>query len=364
MTVPAAASIEQILPSVAAALGVDGFDDTLGLPPAPRYVVMLVDGMGETLLRQHADVAPFLSSLPGVADVVSNVPSTTATSLTSLGTGLLPGVHGMVGYTSRNPATGRRMNSLKWDSSVDPLVWQPHQTVLERVRRAGVPTSAVNASHFENSGLTLCSQRGVPFHGISSSWERLDVVLEVIEAAPRGLVYTYESRLDHIGHDKGCGSQEWLDVLATIDDDLQQMSEALDGDTALLVTADHGMLDLPMENRFDLDRWPHLREDVVLVAGEARFRHLYTRPGAATHVAARWAEKLGDRAIVRTQAEAEEWFGPLDPQVRGRVGDVVVAALGDFAVFSSADFAVEMKMAGFHGSITEAEMRIPVLVSR
>lgn len=359
-----AASIDQVLPSVAAALGLEGFADALQLPAASRYVVMVVDGLGETLLREHADVAPFLSSLPAVADVVSNVPSTTATSLTSLGTGLMPGVHGMVGYTARNPATGRRMNSLKWDDGVDPTVWQPHPTVLEQVQRAGIPAAAINESRFERSGLTLCSQRGVPFHGISSTWQRLDVVLDVIESAPRGLVYAYESRLDHTGHGKGCTSQEWRDMLATIDADLRQMSESFDDDTALLVTADHGMIDLPLENRFDLDEHPQLRDDVVLLAGEARFRHLYTRPGASCDVAARWAAALGDRAIVRTQADAEEWFGPIDPQVRGRIGDVVVAALGDFAVFSSQDFAIEMKMIGFHGSVTDAEMRIPVLVSR
>ena len=49
--------------------------------------------------------------------------------------------------------------------------------------------------------------------------------------------------------------------------------------------------------------------------------------------------------------------------MRGRIGDVVVASLGDFAVFSSADFAIEMKMHGFHGSVTEAELRIPLLIA-
>ncbi len=357
------ATIDQVMPSVAAALGATGFTNTLGLPEAPRYVVFIVDGLGLDLLREHADAAPFLSSLKNVEDVVCGVPSTTSTSLTSLGTGLQAGMHGMVGYTSRVPGSGQRLNSLKWDQPVDPLIWQPHRTVLERVQDAGIAASSVNDAKFADSGLTLCSQRGVPFHGIDSIWERLDVVIEVVESAPRAMTYAYESRLDHTGHAKGCQSEDWRTMLTTIDAELADLREELPRDTVLLVTADHGMIDLPPNDRFDIDSSPTLLDDVTLLAGEARFRHVYTRSGAAPDVAARWQAELGERALVRTQDGIEDWFGPIADDVRGRIGDVVVAALGDFAMFSSRDFAIEFKMTGFHGSISEAELRIPVLVA-
>ena len=356
-------TLDQLLPSVGGALGVPGFTDTLGLPEAPRYVVMVIDGLGSSLLAEYAASAPFLSSLAGVDDVVCGVPSTTATSLTSLGTGLRAGEHGMVGYTSRVPATGQRLNSLLWDQPVVPQEWQPHRTVLELIQDAGVAAASVNHAKFADSGLTLCSQRGVPFHGVTSTWERLDVVVDVLESAPRGVAYAYESRLDHTGHAKGCRSQDWRDALARVDSDMAALREALPSDTVLVVTADHGMVDLPLVDRFDLDAHPVLREDVVLVAGEARFRHLYTRAGSENDVADRWRSLVGDRAVVSTQDGLDDWFGPIAPEVRGRIGDVVVASLGDFAVFSSVDFAIEMLMAGFHGSVTEEELLIPLLIA-
>lgn len=355
--------LHDVLPSVAAAAGAPDFVDVLGLPRAPRYVVVLVDGLGAQLLQEHARSAPFLAGLAGVSGVRSGIPSTTATSLTSLGTGLLPGAHGVVGYTSRNPENGRRLNSLGWSDDVDPLAWQPHPTVLERMAAAGLPAVVVNDAAFETSGLTRCSQRGVPFHGVRSVWERQDVLLELVEETERVVVYGYESRLDHAGHRYGCTSPQWRDVLETIDAELAELRAELPSDTVLVVTADHGMIDLPREGRFDLDAEVGLRDDLTLVAGEARFRHLYTRAGAADDVAARWSEHLGERAIVRTQAGIEDWFGQIDDRVRPRIGDVVVAALGDFAVFSSADFAVEFHMAGFHGSISEAERAVPLLVA-
>lgn len=355
-------TIDHVMPSVGAALGADGFANTLDLPEAPRYVVFLVDGLGLDLLREHADAAPFLSSLHNVDDVVCGVPSTTVTSLTSLGTGMRGGQHGMVGYTSRVPETGRRLNSLRWDQPVDPLVWQPFPTVLQRLQAAGISASSVNDAKFEGTALTVCSQRGVPFHGINSVYERLDVVVDVIESSPRSVAYAYESRLDHTGHGKGCTSPEWREMLTTIDTELAELRDELPRDAVLVVTADHGMIDLPFEHRFDVDSVPRLLDDVTLLAGEARFRHLYTRPGAEEDVASRWRSVLGDQVVVRTQDGIEDWFGPISPEVRGRIGDVVVASLGDFAVFSSREFGIELKMTGFHGSITEPELRIPVLV--
>lgn len=357
-------ALHDLLPSVGAAVGAAGFTDVLGLPTAPRYVVLLVDGLGAELLAEHADAAPFLARLDGVGGVLCGVPSTTATSLTSLGTGLQAGRHGVVGYTSREPSSGRLLNSLKWSRDVDPLVWQPYRTVLERIAEGGVPASAVNDSVFESSGLTRCSQRGVPFHGIDSVWERLDVVLDVVESTDRGVVYAYEPRLDHTGHEHGCTSPEWREMLTTIDADVAELRAELPADCVLVVTADHGMIDLPVDGRFDLETVPRLRDDVTLVAGEARFRHVYTRAGAEADVAARWSAELGDRAVVRTQAEGlDDWFGPLDERVRARVGDVVVASVGDFAVFSTEQFAIELMMRGFHGSISLAERSVPVLVA-
>jgi hypothetical protein len=269
----------------------------------------------------------------------------------------------MAGYTCRVPETGRRMNLLTWDQPVEPEQWQPRPLVLAQIREAGFDADVVNEAKFAESGLTRCTQRQVPFHGVKSTWERLDVVLEIVDESPRGVVYTYDSRLDHTGHLEGCTSDAWRETLLAIDADIAEMREELPDDTVLLVTADHGMLDLPDTDRFDLDSIPELRDGVELVAGEARLRHLYSRPGAADDVVACWRGILGDRAVVERREELTDWFGPIAPEVRGRFGDVIVASLGEFAVFSSADFPQEFMLRGFHGSVTEAELAIPLLIS-
>ncbi|MCW2747879.1 MAG: alkaline phosphatase family protein [Nocardioidaceae bacterium] len=345
-------------------MGVEGWRNALDMPQAHNTVVLLVDGLGYDLLSEHRAVAPYLSSLLGREALTCGLPSTTATSLTSLGTGLTPGTHGVVGYTSRIPGTDKRLNSLTWDQPIDPLVWQPYPTMLEALATHGINAQSVNTRRFANTGLTICSQRGVPFHGVESVDERRDVIGRVLGDPGPTVVYAYESTLDHTGHAHGCDSVEWIERLSAIDRELGDLRESLPADTALVITADHGMIDVPRGNRFDLDDYRELRDNVTLIAGEARFRHLYVTPGQAESVAKTWSGILADRAVVVTRDEAESagWFGPTVETVRPRLGDVMVAALDDFAVFTREDFPLEMQMAGFHGSLTPVEMRVPLLV--
>ena len=359
-------SLAAVVPSVARALGapLDGHRAGIDLPPAPSYVVFLVDGMGAELLARHGHAAPYLSSLvEGSATGTAGVPSTTATSLTSLGTGLVPGAHGLVGFTARIPGTDRLLNHLWWDKSVDPLEWQPHPTALGRLARSGVHVTAVNKRDFDGTGLTVASQRGATYVGADRVGERIAATVAASADAP-SLTYVYDSDLDWTGHKFGVASTQWLQQLAMVDAEAEQLREALPAATRLLVVADHGMVDSPRESRVDVDEVDGMRDGVALFGGEARFRHLYCSAGAVDDVVATWREVLGERATVLTREDAigRGWFGAVSPGVLPRLGDVMVACHGDAAVVSTRDFAYEDTLVGLHGSLTSAEMTIPILV--
>jgi hypothetical protein len=359
-------SLGDLVPAVGQALGVDaGLPPTsIELPPARSYVVFLVDGLGYELLRDHEQDAPFLHSLlPGQPPATVGVPSTTATSLTSLGTALTPGTHGVVGFTSRIPGTDQLLNALMWSKSVDPREWQPHPTAFDRLTAAGVSTSVVNKREFGGSGLTVAGQRGATFVGADKIGERIAAVLASSSTSP-SLTYMYEGDLDWTGHRHGVASLSWQLQLSMVDAAAEQLRETLPSETRIVVVADHGMVDSPPEARLDVDQHPLLLDGVTLLGGEARFRHLYCRGGAVEDVAAAWRSELGERAEVLTRDEAVDrgWFGAVSPVVRPRLGDVMVAARGDFSVMSTAVFPYETRLVGLHGSLTSAEMLVPVLV--
>jgi hypothetical protein len=358
-------SLGDVVPAIAAALGCGGDPAGLALPSAPAYVVMLIDGLGARLLERYAHAAPFLSSLlahsePGTA----GVPSTTVTSLTSFGTGLTPGSHGLVGYTSRVPGTDQLLNALQWRKDIDPIEWQPNVTAFQRLTEGGAAVTVVNKREFYGSGLTVAAHRGAEFVGADKVGERLAAAVEA-SRQPRSLTYLYDGDLDWTGHRYGVASAPWLQQLSMIDAEAEQLRDALPHSTRLMVVADHGMIDSAPESRIDVDERLELRDGVALLGGEARFRHLYCTGGAVADVVATWREVLGERAevLTREDAIAKGWFGLVVPAVLPRLGDVVVASRGDFAVVSSADFPYETTLVGLHGSLTADEMLIPLLIS-
>ena len=357
-------SLGDVVPAVGAALG---FLEPggLALPEGSSYVVFLVDGLGARLLERYAHAAPFLAAqLAGTQPATAGVPSTTATSLTSLGTGLTPGAHGLVGFTSRVPGTDKLLNALLWDKDVDPVEWQPHPTAFTRLRELGATVTVVNKREFARSGLTVAAHRGADYVGADKVGER--IAAAVAASGERGSFnYLYDGDLDWTGNRYGVASRQWLQQLAMVDAEAEQLREALPSSVRLVVVADHGMVDCPAESRVDVDEQPDLRSGVALLGGEARFRHLYCPRGAVPDVVSAWTAVLGDRADVLTREEAvgRGWFGPVEPGVLPRLGDVVVACHGDTAILSTADFPYEATLVGLHGSLTPDEMLIPILVA-
>jgi hypothetical protein len=358
-------SLADVLPAVSRALGLDGVlpPTRLELPAADRYVVLLIDGLGHEQLAAHPDDAPFLHEHLG-EPATAAVPSTTAASLTSFGTASAPGRHGVVGFTSRIPGTQDLLNALYWSNSVDPREWQPHPTAFDRLEAAGVATTVVNKRAFESSGLTVAGFRGARFVGADKVGESLAGALEAVAGQPRSLTYLYDGDLDWTGHRHGVDSVQWRAQLGMTDAEAEHLRDSLPDDVRIVVVADHGMVDSPEDRRVDVAEHAELADGVFLLGGEARFRHLYCRSGADADVQATWQATLGDRAevLLRDEAIARGWFGEVEDRVRPRLGDVVAAARDDWSLMSSEAFAYEMTLVGLHGSLTSAEMLVPLIV--
>ncbi|MFK0195091.1 alkaline phosphatase family protein [Kitasatospora sp. NPDC090308] len=362
------AALSDLLPTLAAGLGVPGYRPVLPLEPADRVCVFLVDGLGWELIRANPDWAPFLNSLTaGRTPITAGFPSTTATSLASVGTGLPPGQHGLAGYTVAIPGSGRLMNQLRWTPPVDPHAWQPHPTVFERAHQAGVATAQVSSPLFATTPLTQVALSGGTFLGRTTGEERMDRAAAWLAEHDRALVYTYLSELDAAGHRYGVASDEWRLTLFAVDRLARRLAEQLPPRSALYVTADHGMIDIAPEDRIDFDEDWELSAGVALLGGEGRARHVYAHPGAAADVHAVWSEVLGEQMWVATreQAVAAGWFGPsVDERVLPRIGDVVAAARDDIAVIATRSEPGESQMVGLHGSMTPVEQLVPLLEVR
>lgn len=369
-------TLADVLPGVAAALGTpvqrpDHATDPLGLTDAlagaRRVIVLLVDGLGADLVRAHADLAPTLAGLATPAgDLTAPFPSTTPVSLTTLGTGLPPGSHGVLGFVTAVPGQDRTLTHVNWSDDPDPDTWQPRHTVFEQLAADDVAVTAVGPHLYARSGLTRAAYRGAHYSGAVGPGDLTALLLGALTRGPRALAYGYVAELDLTGHVRGVDSANWRAQLALVDRIVEQLLAGLPDDAALLVTADHGMLDVPAATRIDIDAEPDLAEGIRLLAGEPRARYVHAADGAQADLLARWRTVLGERAWVVGRDEAIEagLFGAVDPAHQARIGDVVALARGTWAITATRQEPVPSRLAAYHGSLTATELAIPLLCAR
>lgn len=368
---PGAPTLADVLPSCLAAL--DGGENTLGLPRAERVLLVLVDGLGSSALKARAGHARHLLAGTGKRDVLqSGFPSTTAAALASLMTGAAPGQHGLVGYSTLVPAAGRVLNQLSgWsDAEMPPATWQRLPTLFERAAAAdpALAVSAVGTAKYATSGLTRAILRGSDYVAAKTIPDRFAAARRLLDEGGRRLVYLYVPELDQLGHAHGWESDRWLAALELLDAEYGRMLTGLRPGEASLLTADHGVVDVPPSGHVLFGEIPELMAGVRHVGGDPRCVQLYLDPDATPadreRLAAVWQEREGSRAWIATREDAiaAGWFGEVHAEVRPRLGDVLVVARKLVAYYDGRgpDTSAQ-KMVGQHGSFTHEEIAVPLL---
>ncbi|MEV0246329.1 nucleotide pyrophosphatase/phosphodiesterase family protein [Nocardia sp. NPDC050712] len=373
-------TLADVLPSVAASFGL-GTANPLGLTPNRDVVLLLIDGLGAELLARHHTVAPTLAAHV-VDTLVAGFPATTATSLASLALGAPCATHGIIGYSFALPDLGsaRLFNALRWrldaatgdDARAEfpPETVQPRTSRLEDLAAHGVEVHYVVPPYQRTSGLTRAVFRAP---GTLHPAESLDTVRDGIRAvaqhsgARSRFAYAYFPELDSTGHLYGPESPQWLEMLGAVEAFAAELLADLPATCTLLVTGDHGMIHA--DNVIDLDARPRLQQDVHLIAGEPRVRHVYLEhPTALADVQAVWTAELATdaRVVSREQALDEHWFGPTPPDavIAQRIGDLVAVAEGNSVLYCPQREPLESALLGHHGAWTADEQLVPLLSNR
>jgi hypothetical protein len=340
-----------------------------GIGPAPEWlpaslsearqvVLFVLDGLGSEQLAARAPLAPTLSTGTGTT-ITSVAPSTTACALTSLTTGLPPAVHGTIGYRVR--IHDDVLNVLRWQvggrdarTTIPPQVFQPYTPFPGTSR----PVPIVSRSEYAPTGFTASHLAEQPLRGWHVPSSIAPEVRDLLHAG-EPFVYAYYDGIDRVSHARGLGDRyDW--ELRAADRLVADVLDVLPAGAALVVTADHGQVEVGP--RVEV-LGPEVMEDVVTLSGEGRFRWLHTRPGAADDVAAAAQAQFDEVAWVRTREQVIEdgWLGGEPaPEVGDRLGDVLLAPFEPTAFLDPADTG-ELRLVGRHGSLTSAEMLVPLL---
>jgi predicted AlkP superfamily pyrophosphatase or phosphodiesterase len=378
-----------MLPSVPKTLGrlsdvfasclgsITGVDNRLGLRSSNSVIAVLVDGLGTANLKFGAGHAPFLNRELSISTSIhAGFPSTTASSITSFATGLPVGQHGIVGYKVLDPSTNQAVNQLTgWSSKVDPLLWQPHETISERAVAQGIPTFVIGPGDYEKSGFTALTMRGAKYLPARTIHDRVATAVEVVSSNQHSLVYFYVPELDQAAHTYGVDSHEWLLQLENLDGAMAQLTKSLNSKrlekVGLALTADHGVIDVARSNHIFLDEL--LLPELKLVAGDPRVNYLYLQDSTDNTVARAMEsieQQLSNSVLGRSVKLATKkqvidagWFGAgVSAVAAARMPDIFAVAVGKIALYHR-EFAPakSLEMIGQHGSISGEEISIPLI---
>jgi hypothetical protein len=347
-------SLEQVVPALV------GRGDRGWLPgparDAPQVVLLVLDGLGWELLQSHREALPELSQFAGDA-ITTVAPSTTAAALTSITTGLAPIQHGVLGYRMR--VDGSVLNVLRWtvDQGRPPDAFdvQRHQPFLGRT----VPV--VTRTEFRTSGFTAAHLRDAPFFG----WSSVAMIVQrcrMLVADGHPLTYAYYPGVDTVAHEFGLQPPYLPAELQFVDRLVGELRDALPPEVAILITADHGQVEVG-------DRWYELTPLQSLMAGasgEGRFRWLEARRGARDELLAAAKDAFGALAWIMTREEVLDagWLGPgpVPASSRRRLGDIALMAREPVGFVDPA-LPRERQLVGAHGSLTPAEMLVPLVAA-
>jgi predicted AlkP superfamily pyrophosphatase or phosphodiesterase len=326
---------------------------------ADQIVLLALDGLGSDQLDARRHLCPTLAAMAGGA-IRTVAPSTTATALSSLSLGCPPGEHGVVGY--RINVRGDVLNVLRWQTPAgDARTVIPPDVIQGRSAFRGTNPPVVTRAEFAGTGFTAAHLADVRLHGYRVPSTLVTVVRNLLRQGER-FVYAYYDGIDKVAHEYGLDDFYAAELVA-VDRIVADLLDVLPAGAALVVTSDHGQIQVG-------DAIVPIHDDVMahveLLSGEGRFRWLHAHPGQVDDLAAAARECHGNRAWVRTREEmiAEAWFGPkVSEAAAARFGDVVLAAVDPVAFEDPADTG-PYRLQARHGSLTSAEMQVPLLAQR
>ena len=387
-------SLANLPTTVTRLLGVPGFgigplDESLLASlggPYKKVVFLLVDALGLKQLTQWMSADPDLIWAKYLdraffTPLTSISPSTTASALTTLWTGVAPATHGIIGYEMWAKEFGMVMNNIL------------HSAASARADVGGLARSGFESSAFLDRPLlgphlrqhkvtpAVFMHYSITRSGLSSmQLDEVDLKSYVDEAdlcisladylngrvGIRDYAYVYYSDIDTLMHRFSADDSRvpfQFSMFSRLFETafLNNLSPKVAKDTLLILTADHGSIATPIDPRYDLNNHPQLKSMLVMQPTcENRLAFLFIKQGKMGVVRDYFARTWPDEFLLYEPDEALEsgLFGPkpFKDQTRERLGDLVVVAK-DNAYLWWAPKANHM--AGRHGGLSRQEMLVP-----
>jgi hypothetical protein len=376
--VPNTVDLARALASIAGAEGIElgkgaaAARDAIG--ENDHLVFALIDGLGMNLI-ESLPAGWFLREHVAM-ELRAVFPATTATALTALATGCWPGQHAATGWWTYLPE--RKLTSTillfierfggrpldEFGATIEEVYPQP--SLMPSYTRA---TQALLPHGLTTTAFSRYVAGGTVVRGYDKLSDGVDRIIDRITSAS-GPTYTYfyYPTVDGLEHALGWQALEVRRELLHVERELARLAKAIAGPGRLAISADHGLMDVAdADKRYIGERDELLDSLVVPPSGEPRVPYFHVRPGEHERFASQFRERFGEDFALLSIDEADDLhlFGPepMYATARARIGDFVGVTSSANALILGAPDGPPDPMRGFHGGMTPAEMRIPLIVA-
>jgi hypothetical protein len=351
---------------LSAYLALSTAENPLKLAKKSSYLLILVDGLGTANIKNAGGHAGFLNQrLNSAKSLFAGFPATTTTSLVSLATGAPNGQHAVLGHRIYDRALKQNINFLNDLGPVlDPRRYQDLETISEKANSQGVRISTIGPAEYDGSGFTGATMPTASYIPAASFQERFVAASKAL-AVTNSLTYLYFPELDQLAHRFGSDSVQWLNAIEELDSELAKFSKSVSSNSGVIVSADHGVIDVPMDRHIYLDEYECFK-DLEQIGGDPRVGFLYFQTGAnILEKQSLILEVLGGVCDVVTVTDLinSGWLAKLSPQASKVSPDLVLLPKSDRVAYHRG-FAKSrsLLMIGQHGGMTQAEWEVPLIV--
>lgn len=325
-----------------------------------NIVLIIFDCMGMNILEHHLDENSFLRR--HLTSVISSVfPPSTAIATTSIHSGLSPKEHGWMGwmldfkehnhivevfrdkdfYTKETVAFKPSREVLKYTPIYEKIVRQNPDVHFTKIFPAWAQGGALSIEH-------MCER-----------------IARALTTHDKNLILAYWDDPDHTIHSNGCYSTAVHVVMSDIEMQIQKLAQQLDNDTLVIITADHGAVDIQEIYLNDIEGFQEcLKRPPSL---ESRIVSFFVKDDKKEAFKNLFLKHFKDDFLLLTHDEYLN--GPLlgpgraHPKTADFIGDFIAIATGKralrFYTTCKEQFSVHK---ADHAGITPNEMRVPLIL--
>jgi len=330
---------------------------------------MVLDGLGYNYLVNHGSGLWLRENL--VSSISSVFPPSTGSAMTTFYTASAPISHGITGWYVYLKKIGAVTRFLPYTTLVNDIPIEPDITSfigseawLKKVERSVF----VAPNRIIHSPYSKFASKGSIRIGYQSLRQLFGKVRNLTtKSQKRQFVFVYYPDLDAIAHEKGIESQAALKELVLLDKNLEKLAQEVPDNVRIIITADHGLVDIHKESTVLLGNHPELKKMLIApVCGDTRSCYFYIRPNKSDNFQSYMKDNLSYACTVCKSSELVQrgWFGRGNPskEFDGRVGDFVAIMKERYALLDRYPGQDYPDLVGQHGGVSEQELLVPLII--